>query len=190
MNPFSKGKTVLTNPVSIVGDAAIAMHGVGEGRMIPLVILDTGERPEIVEYIRIHQFAGLGDVRVTWAQALNREDCVSLMLSFLRPMEFSFAILFELRKAHAILVEGVLRSGSLYLQAGSKGDRVSHTLDRPRVIIEVPDTGFRPHWQKICLVYLAQKVRASGVGRQEAKRLALEQYRLLQEMAAAKPFSA
>lgn len=188
MNPFSKGKTVLTSAVSIVGDAAIAMRGVGEGRMIPLVILDTSERPEIVEYMRIHQFAGLGDVKVTWGQALNREDCVSLMLNFVRPMEFSFAILFELRRAHAILVEGILRSGSLYLQAGSKGDRISHTLHEPRVLIEVPDTGFRPRWEKICLTYLVRKIRASGFDRQEAKRLALEQYRTLREMIAAKPF--
>jgi hypothetical protein len=40
----------------IVADGAIASRGVGEGRLIPLVILDTSSRPDVEEYIRPHQY--------------------------------------------------------------------------------------------------------------------------------------
>lgn len=156
--------------------------------MIPIVILDTSDRPDIVEYMRLHQFSGPGDVLTTWGKLVTRQETVSLMLKFQRPMEFGFVIAFELHKAHAILVEGILRSGGIYIQAGVEGDRVRNTLGQPRVIIEVPETGFAPRWEQICLSYLAKKVRAEGIDRKAARRLALEQYALLKEMAAARPF--
>src|ERR1700730_420478 len=52
----------------IVADGAIAHSGVGEGRLIPLVILDTSSRPDLEEYIRVHQYAGAGDVKCQWGQ--------------------------------------------------------------------------------------------------------------------------
>lgn len=186
--PIFRQTTVRVQPLQIVGDGAIAMLGVGEGRLIPAVILDTGSRPDIVEYLKVHRFSGPGDVLVTWGKLLTRDDIVSLMLQFQRPIEFSFSIAFELKKAHAILVEGILRSGGLYIQAGSEGDRIRNTLDEPRVIIEVPDTGFGPRWEKICLAYLAKKLRAEGTNPRMASRVAAEQYEMLKEMAGARPF--
>ncbi|WP_159078615.1 hypothetical protein [Sphingobium yanoikuyae] len=188
MNRLFRRKAVNANPVCIAGDGAIAIHGVNEGRVIPLVILDTSVRTEINEYIRIHQFSGHGDVTITWGQALSRPDTVSLMLNFIRPVELSFAIIFELQKAHSILVEGALCSGGLYLQAGVEGDRVRNTIEQPRVVIEIPDTGFRPRWEKICQRYLAKKMRAAGLDRKAAKHVAAEQYSELQKMALARPF--
>ena len=38
--------------VPIVGDAAIATVGVGHGRLIPLIIIDTTNRPDLAEVIR------------------------------------------------------------------------------------------------------------------------------------------
>jgi hypothetical protein len=188
MSLFSRQKSVNVRPVSIVGDGAIAMHGVGEGKMFPVVILDTSDWPEIVEYMRIHQFSGPGDVLTTWGKLATRKNTVILILKFQRPMEISFAIAFELHKAHSILVEGVLQSGGLYIQAGVEGDRVRNTLHQPRVIIEVPDTGFALRWEQICLAYLATKARAEGFNRKTAKRLAVEQYAMLKQLAAARPF--
>lgn len=189
MRKFTRQRTVPIDLVWIVGDGAIATEGVGEGKLFPVVILDTTIRLDIVEYIRVHMFSGPGDVLVTWGKVLSRNDMISLTLQFQRPMEFSFSIAFELQKNHAILVEAILRSGGLYVQAGAEGDRVRTTLDKPRVIIEVPDTGFAPHWQRICLSFLTKNARAEGADRRAAKQLALTQYALLQEMAAARPFA-
>jgi hypothetical protein len=42
-------------PVRIVSDAAIATGGVGEGRLVPVLIVDGEQRPDITEMIRIHK---------------------------------------------------------------------------------------------------------------------------------------
>ena len=56
-------------PVRIVSDAAVSMRGAFGGRLVPLVILDTSDRPDIDELIRVHH-ASLkpGDVKIQWAE--------------------------------------------------------------------------------------------------------------------------
>jgi len=74
-------------PVPIVGDAAIAGQ-VAEGVNIPLVILDTAERPEVAELIRVQEHLPPGDVVSTWGGQKGRvEKEVSLLLQFDRPIE-------------------------------------------------------------------------------------------------------
>jgi hypothetical protein len=73
------------SPVPIAGDAAIAQHGMGEGRMIPLLILDTTKRDDIDELIRIHEHLPPGDVNSQWGRIEHRRDrAISLILQFLR----------------------------------------------------------------------------------------------------------
>lgn len=185
---FTRRNEITVVPVWIVGDGAIAVQGVGEGRIIPVVILDTIERTDIVEYIRIHRFSGPGDVLVKWGEMTTREDTVSLTITVQRPVELEVTIAFELAKAHAILVETILKSGALYIQAGTEGDRIGNTLETPRVLLEVPDTGFGRRWEKIYLSYARKKARAEGADRRTAKAVAAERFELLKEMAAARPF--
>lgn len=49
--------------VTIVADAGIAVDGIGGGRLIPLLILDTTDRPDLEELIRVHQHLTPGDVK-------------------------------------------------------------------------------------------------------------------------------
>jgi hypothetical protein len=53
-------------PVRIVADGAIAAGPIGDGRLIPLLILDTTERSDLEEFIRVHQFLSPGDVNFQW----------------------------------------------------------------------------------------------------------------------------
>jgi hypothetical protein len=159
----------------IVADAGIATVGVGEGRMIPLVILDTSSRPDLEEYIRVHQYVGPGDVKCQWGQLIGHNDTVALVLSFSRPAELVAIVEFDLQKHHGVLVEQVLGSKALYIQAGRDGDRLKHDLNLPKVILEVPDTGFgRKFWDKIYSRYTTAKMRERGLNRTNAKRAAKE----------------
>jgi hypothetical protein len=158
-----------------VADGAIATIGVGEGRLIPLVILDTSNRPDFEEFIRIHQYVGAGDVKCQWGQLIGHHNTVALVLSFLRPAELVVIVEFDLQRNHGVLVEQVLSTKALYIQAGREGDLLKQNVNVPKVILEVPDTGFgRKSWDKIYSRYTTVKMREHGLNRTDAKRAAKE----------------
>lgn len=159
----------------IVADGAIAHPGVAEGRLIPLVILDTSRRPDLEEYIRVHQYVGAGDVKCQWGQLIGHDDTVALVLSFLRPAELVGIVEFDLQRNQGVLVEQVLGTKALYIQAGREGDRLKHDVNLPKVILEVPDTGFgKTAWERIYFRYTTAKLRERGLNRVDAKRAAKE----------------
>jgi hypothetical protein len=179
-SPFRRGFIELSHKrekdaLRIVADGAIAHANVGEGRLIPVVILDTTNRPDLEEYIRVHQFVGAGDVKCQWGQVIGHDDTVALVLSFSRPAELVAIVEFDLQRNHGVLVEQVLGSKGLYIQAGREGDRLKHDLNLPKVILEVPETGFgKKFWDKIYSRYTAVKMRERGLNRTDAKRAAKE----------------
>lgn len=159
-------------PLRIVGDGLIGTQGVGDGRMIPVLILDTAERPDVPQYLALHAHSGAGDVRVQWGQLPQFADTIILILTVLRPAELTILIAFELPKKHGVLVDQILRAKGLYLQAGSPGDRLANTMDRPRVLVEVADTNFQAHWEKIYYKFTVARLRKEGLTRTDAKRVA------------------
>ncbi len=59
-------------PVPIVADAGIATVAVGDGRMIPLLILDTSRRPDIEDMVKAHHaLEGQGDVKAQWGRPIR-----------------------------------------------------------------------------------------------------------------------
>ena len=167
------------NALKIVGDGAIAHPMIGEGRLIPVVILDTTDRPDLEEHIRLHQYISPGDVTVQWGQVIGHEDTISLILSLSRPSEMIAIIEFDLERNHGVLIEQVLASKALYIQHGREGDRLKYTMEVPKVILEVLDTGFRDTWDQIHTRYVTAKLKSEGLNRATAKR---EAKRLIEEI--------
>jgi hypothetical protein len=167
--------------VPIVGDAAIATVGVGHGRLIPLIIIDTTGRPDLAEMILMHKHFPPGDVVVQWGVLPNPFDHIALVLRFQRPIACAAVVEFEIVK-QGIFVEHILQSNALYIQAGKPGDRLKHDLERPKMLIEVPDTGIRAEWDKHYSDAVFKFARRDGLGRREAKEAArsyIEQIRKL-----------
>lgn len=164
-------RVIETVPLNIVGDAGIASPLVSGGRMIPVVILDTTERPDIVEYIRVHEYVSEGDVRTQRGLPRGGGRRVVLLLSVIRPVELGIGIAFDI-DSQGIIVQQILDTRLLYVQAGKAGDRVKHNPDAPKVIFEIPDTGTRPQWDKTFLNRTIAKLRADGLPRQQAKHAA------------------
>jgi hypothetical protein len=159
----------------IIADGAIAHSGIGEGRLIPLVILDTVGRADVEEYIRVHQYVGAGDVECQWGQIIDHDNTVALILSTLRPATLVMIVEFDLERGHGLLVEQILGTKALYIQAGREGDRLKKDLNLPKVILEVPGTGFgRSIWSKIYFRYVTAKFRERGLKRANAKRAAMK----------------
>lgn len=67
-------------PVRIVADGAISTRRLSGGRLIPVVILDTSERPDIEELIRVHATIDRpGDAKTQWCQLNDNEANAGLV---------------------------------------------------------------------------------------------------------------
>ncbi len=168
--------------VPIVGDAAIATVRVGHGRLIPLIIIDTTNRPDLAEMIKAQAHLPEGDVVVQWGTLPKRHDHIALVFKFQRPIERAAVVEFEITK-QGILVEHILQSNALYIQAGKVGDRLKHDVDRPKMLIEVPDTGIRAVWDRLYFDAIFKRARRDGTGRFDAKKVARNYIEQIRELA-------
>lgn len=174
MNRYTKlevASALESKVIKVIADPAIATRGTVNGKLIPLLILDTSERPDLVEVVRVHESFAEGDVRVQWASLKGRLDHIALVLRFLRPTERTAMIEFDIAKQGA-LVDQILMAGAVYLQPGQPGDRFLSNPSAPKVIIEIPETGFRAHWDAIYLKAVIKRLRWQGMGRADARKIA------------------
>jgi hypothetical protein len=166
------------DPVPIAADAGIATVAVGDGRMIPLLILDTSERPDIDDMVKAHHhMKGQGDVKAGWGRPDTFFDTgvVSLILTFEKPSHCVILLRFDIGK-YGGLVDQIIRSQGLYIQPGRPGDRLSTTFDNPRILAEVPSREFQPEWDRMLRKAMRKRIqREHGLSRSEAK-LATEKF--------------
>jgi hypothetical protein len=160
-------------PVRIVADAAISTRGRQGGRMLPFLLLDTSQRPDIKELIRVHQSLGPGDVEAQWGHLTGHDDStVALFLTFIRPIELFMVLEFQIAK-QGIIVEQALRGQALYIdEAEGADDRVMKNPNRPSIIVGIPDTGFQKTWDGLFHKYVAKDFRDMGLSRSDSRRAA------------------
>ena len=171
MTESRKAKIDTSLFVSVVSDAAMA-GPVADGKLIPVLILDVDGRPDVSELIRQHQHLPSGDASHQWATSRDDEDRVMLLLNFERPSEVGVVIPFSIEH-QGIVVDSMIRSGAVYLQAGVEGDRLSATLDEPKVLVELPDTGFGPAWDSLLEQRMTEVMSARmRVSRRKARPVA------------------
>jgi hypothetical protein len=169
-------------PVRIIADGAISSVGTHGGRLLPLVLLDTTDRPDIAELIRVHQTTGPGDVRAQWGQIDDHPGTVAAFCNFIRPVELFMILEFKI-VAQGILVEHALMGQGIYIaRAESHSDRLTKNIDRAKVIVELPDQGFRKIWDKLFMDHMVKHFKGEGLSRapaREAARLAITEFRKL-----------
>jgi len=169
--------------VPIVGDAAIIAKKLADGRLLPVLILDTRSRPEVAELIRVHEYLPPGDVRSQWAVSRDSDDLVMLHLSFTHPVEVEVLLVFSIER-QAILVEALLRGGGVWLQAGLPGDRLATTPDAHRLLVEVPEMNFRQPWEEALNERMTRVMaRRLGVSKKKARPAAALAISQMQELA-------
>lgn len=156
--------------VPVLADAAVAGRGVAEGRLIPVVLLDTSSRPEVAELIRAQRHLPPGDVAAQWGGKIEGdEDTILLSLHFVRPMDVAVVLVFSIEE-RAMLVDAIVTSGAVYIQAATPGDRLITTMDADRMLVEVADGDFQPIWDKLLrermLTVMAKRL---GVRRRKAR---------------------
>lgn len=166
-------------PARVINDAAVATVGVGDGRLIPLLIIDSAGRPDFEELVRVHEYLPPGDVKVQWGDLKSAPDDIALILRFTRPLEVLLLLNFDIVR-QGVVVDQILSSKALYLQPGREGDRLVNTLDAKRILIEVPETGFSKIWDETLFKHLVKDFRRKGLPKHQAKeaaRGAIEEWR-------------
>lgn len=155
-------------PLKIVGDGAISSQLVGDGRLIPILIVDTATRPDVEELVRVHEHISPGDCSGQWARNLDEQDQAVLVLKFSRPIETTVAIAFDMPK-QSILVDMILISQALYFQPGRPGDRPMNTQGASKILVEATRTGFEDVWEKWLRHSLKKMFRKEGLSRPNAR---------------------
>ena len=173
--------------VPIVGDAAIATQTLGEGRFIPVLIIDTSDRPDIDDLVKVLKRPRPGDVTSQWGRRHWHRKTVALILTFERPSQVLVILEFDVTE-QGILVDSILTAKALFLQPGRKGDRLSATFDSPRILVEVPARGWKAEWDKLWSKALAKKLKEMGLKRQDAKKGASAAISLMREMEGLRPW--
>lgn len=82
-----------------------------------------------------------------------------------------------------ILVEHALMGQGIYIaRAENDSDRLTRNVDRAKVIVELPDLGFRKVWDKLFMDHMVKYFKDEGLSRAEARgaaRLAITEFRKL-----------
>jgi hypothetical protein len=104
----------------------VSTRGAFGGQLVPLVILDTSDRPDIDELIRVHGTPQHpGDVKIQWVELAGHKGFIALILTFLRPSEATVIIEFDIVKQgvlvehgtwHAVTIQKVLKIHALSLR--------------------------------------------------------------------------
>ena len=158
-------------PVPIVSDAMMATVAMGEGRMIPVLILDTTSRHDIDTMVLAHSEFGPGDATSIWPSDRFWFGAPSgrLVLRMTGPSECVVIVEFDVER-QGILVSQILYAQGVYIQPGRPGDRLATTLNKPRVLVEVPrNREFRHRWERLFAKANFKRLRKKGLSRAEAK---------------------
>jgi hypothetical protein len=164
-------------PVGIVADGAIAGAETALGRLVPVIIIDSTDRPDIDELMRAHdELQAIGDVVARWAKPKVIKQgpgyLTHLVLHFIRPIDSLVVIRFE--TAQAGLVDQIVRMKLVYIQAGRPGDRLSGTLDGTRIAAEIRDADFERSWDAMLLESTIAEFRSRGLTKKQSKSAARE----------------
>lgn len=167
--------------VPVVGDGAISSPDFGDGRFIPVLIVDCSNHQELSDLIMLHSEEAPGDVTTIWGRRLLSKKFVFLEMAFSKPMRTTITLQFSVEKQGDI-VEWIRKVRGVYLQPTCSGRRVIEGINKEKILVEVPKESTFPGWERIHTDSLVKKYRRSGLGRAQAVRAAETHRRTLEEL--------
>jgi len=177
MTKWKKGEIQIRNraekkPVPIVSDAAVATRGTADGRIIPVLIIDTSLRPDIEDMVRAHRHIGAGDAKSAWSITSRFNiDRISLILTIVKPSRCVLIVEFDIVRQGGV-VDQIIHAQGVYIQPGKEGDRLGTTMDHDRILVEVPSRHFRKEWDGIFYKALSKDFKKKGLSRNDSKNAA------------------
>lgn len=157
----------LSTPLKVLGDGAIAMPDIGDGRLIPVIIIDCDTRRDLYDLVMAHEESLPGDVSVTWFKKIFSKKSIYLLLRFIKPVETECVIEFDIGKYGGV-VDLIINARAFYFQPKDSGLKVSTSLDKPKIIIEVPSETKLDDWDSMLTKHLVKKFLKQGASKKEA----------------------
>lgn len=167
--------------VPIINDGAIATREIGEGRMVPVLVVECSEKIELRDLIYAHEYSPPGDVKVTWATPKWSRSTVALLLEFSNPAKLEVLLSFDIKK-YGVVVDGILHANALYLQPSESGLKVVEGLHKGKILVEIPDTGFFQDWDFLYTNILVKMFKRNGLSSREARSAASQHKAMLREI--------
>ena len=164
-----------TRPAKIVSEPErVYMR---DGKLIPLVVVDTNERPDIDSLFASYTPETVGDVAIQWGRRDGApKGTVTLNIQFIAPVKQFLMLDFEIVR-QGLVVDGILRTRELYLQGIRSGGEADTQAPSPKVRVVVPDTKFDGIWEELLIAELVQRSKALGASDDHARFLAEESIR-------------
>ncbi|KKI48451.1 hypothetical protein XK97_04660 [Obesumbacterium proteus] len=178
-----KNKVAVRNEdyFSLVGDGAIANSKTADGRLIPVMILDTRENKQLEFLVKMHSQIDTGDVISIWGVERFNNSRINLVLFFRSPIELKVAISLNSMK-HAGLIEGILISKAVYIQPGSPGDKVSDNINASKILVEIPAKTTFDKWDAIFEKSVIKKLKKEGLRGKNLKEASREHISLIKDI--------
>lgn len=165
----------------VVGNGSLSNTGLGEGRFIPVVILDVPEGSRLYDLIRVHQ--GLtGDANSTWSQPLTllNPKTYNLEIHFTNPMDCEFAIEFDVRTQY-VIIDAIMQTNGVWLQSGRPGDRVSQDMSN-KVLVEIPDHEMAQRWESRLHSIVKDSIDRRAKSKREVNLIAAEKIKTMRTL--------
>lgn len=169
------------NYVPIVGDGAIGDPAFGNGRIIPVLIVDCSAHPPLEDLILAHRDTPPGDVRTAWSWHLLSKKKVYLTFEFERPIETAVTLTFDVAKQGGI-VDCIINVRGVYLQPLSSGKKVSEGMQSPKILVEVPPSSTFPTWKDTYRRSVERAYLERGLSKKQAKFAAEEHIKRQREI--------
>lgn len=171
-----KNKIAVKNEdyLNMVGDGAIAESRTADGRLIPVIILDTTTKKDLEHLVNFHEEVGVGDVTSIWAYKRFNHEHISLILHFTSPVDLKITILFNSFEKFT-LIDGIRTSKAVYIQPGAPGDKVRNDINAPKILVEIPARTTFEKWDDILEKAILKKFKKEGL-RGKPLREAMKDY--------------
>ncbi|HEY2584075.1 MAG TPA: hypothetical protein VGI43_19860 [Mucilaginibacter sp.] len=151
----------------VIGEGGLSAPGLGEGRFIPILIIDAYDNKEINDLITLHQEnIPPGDATFLWGSPLWNPNKIILSVEFMKPMDVSFGIEFDLKTQFSV-IDGIIQSRGFFLQIGVIGDKPSSTMKTDKILLEVPDMNFDTKWNELLFETLKSKYKKKHLPKKE-----------------------
>jgi len=165
-----------------IADGMLSIPKLGEGRLIPCVILEKSIAREVYNLCQAHINSEPGDVTTTWARpfSLLKPTNLILKIEFKKPIQATFGIVFNIFN-HFALIDAIVQSQALRIEAGNIGDKISQ-LKNADILIEVQRTNFAGVWEKHLLHTLKERYKKKGIKKNKLEHLAKEHIKSMREI--------
>ncbi|MCK7598087.1 hypothetical protein M0G74_12465 [Microbulbifer sp. CAU 1566] len=150
--------------VPVVRTGGIATAELGEGRLIPVLILDCKNHKSLLELIYLHEDSPPGDVKCTWGA---NSKFFYLLFDFSRPTEVSCGVKFEISSQWRV-ADGIVRAKGVYLQPIDSGENVLAGIHNSKVLVEVSPEAKMEDWDARIIKFLRKKLRKNGFTRKDS----------------------